>query len=175
MLSLRFIILFWVNTRIGLQALVLKKHISFSHCPVPQHCIPPLPETLHFSSCLFKPPSSWTLSLLRLVGSLMSEPAPLTTTEQLCRRNCKVPNYLLGIKCANVTQWCSLMSQSHGIKGGTTNEAFQEQRFQWERGTSICANFAFFHFLDFFTCMTTYIKHWRKGVKKNLKSIMGLL
>ena len=30
-----------------------------------------------------------------------------------------------------------MMSQSHGIKGRSTNEAFQEQCFLWERGASV--------------------------------------
>ena len=34
------------------------------------------------------------------------------------------------------------MSQSHGIKGEITNEAYQEQCFLWERGASVGA----FHF-----------------------------
>lgn len=29
------------------------------------------------------------------------------------------------------------MSQSHGIKGGTTNKAFQERQFLWESGAPI--------------------------------------
>ena len=30
-----------------------------------------------------------------------------------------------------------MMSQSHGIKGGTTNKAFQERQFLWESGAPI--------------------------------------
>ena len=33
---------------------------------------------------------------------------------------------------------------SHIIKGGTADEAFQEQWFLWERGTSIGADFELF-------------------------------
>ena len=36
------------------------------------------------------------------------------------------------------------MSQSHWIKGGTTDEAFQAQSFQWERGASVGADFGLF-------------------------------
>ena len=32
------------------------------------------------------------------------------------------------------------MSQIHGIKGGTTDEEFQEQCFLWERGASVGAD-----------------------------------
>lgn len=35
----------------------------------------------------------------------------------------------------------SAMSQSHGIKGGATDEAFQEQRTLWESGASVGADF----------------------------------
>ena len=31
----------------------------------------------------------------------------------------------------------SVMSQSNGIKGGTTDEVFQEQCFLWERGAPV--------------------------------------
>ena len=33
------------------------------------------------------------------------------------------------------------MSQSHRIKGGATDEAFEEQCFVWERGASAVAEF----------------------------------
>lgn len=49
-----FIILFAVTTRIGLHAVVLKNATVFSFCLVLLHCIPPLPDTLCVSSCLFK-------------------------------------------------------------------------------------------------------------------------
>ena len=35
------------------------------------------------------------------------------------------------------------MSQSHGIKGGTTGEVFQEQGFLLEKGDSVGADFFF--------------------------------
>ena len=47
------------------------------------------------------------------------------------------------------------MSQSHGIKGGTTDEAFLEQCFLWERGGSIGGDFELFNLL--FTCTRKYI------------------
>ena len=33
------------------------------------------------------------------------------------------------------------MSQTHSIEGGATDEAFQEQCFQWERGAPVSADF----------------------------------
>ena len=38
--------------------------------------------------------------------------------------------------CKYVKWWCSVMSQSHGIKGGTTDKAFQEQGILGERSFS---------------------------------------
>ena len=48
------------------------------------------------------------------------------------------------------------MSQSHRIKGVTTDEAFQEQCSLWERGTPAAADF--FHAQD----PTAAITHKRK-------------
>ena len=139
----------------------------FSYCPVPQHCIPPLSQTLCFSSCPFKPPPSWTLSLLRLVCSLMHEPALLTRTEQLCRRNCKVPNYLLGIKYVNTWHsdvvWCHNVME---LKVGLPIRHFKSSVF-CGRGTSVWGNFAFFHFLDFFYMHNDLYKTLKDRGKKN--------
>ena len=42
----------------GLQVLALEKHLFFfPYCPVLQHCIHRLSDTLYFSSCLFKAPT----------------------------------------------------------------------------------------------------------------------
>ena len=38
------------------------------------------------------------------------------------------------------------MSQSHRVEGGTTDEAFQEQRFLWERGAPVGADFELLNF-----------------------------
>ena len=57
MLIFRFIILFWVPTRIGLHASMLKNTSVISFCSMLQYCIPILSKTLCFSSCLFK--TSW--------------------------------------------------------------------------------------------------------------------
>ena len=40
------------------------------------------------------------------------------------------------------------MSQSQGIKGGTTDETFQEQCFLWERGALVGVDFDLFNFED---------------------------
>ena len=40
------------------------------------------------------------------------------------------------------------MSQSHEIKGGATDEAFQEQCFLWERGASVALDFNLLNFED---------------------------
>ena len=42
------------------------------------------------------------------------------------------------------------MSQSHGIKGGTTDEAFQEQRLLWDRGASVCVDIGLLSFMVFY-------------------------
>ena len=49
MLIFRFIILFWVATRIGLNALILKKHISFPTLHTAAHSVlaPVSLRTLH--------------------------------------------------------------------------------------------------------------------------------
>ena len=38
-----------------------------------------------------------------------------------------------------------MMSQSHSIKGNTTDKAFQEQHFLWERGASVGAYIDLLH------------------------------
>ena len=42
----------------------------------------------------------------------------------------------------------SAMSQSHSIKGVTTDEAFQAQCFLWERSASVLTDFDLFNFQD---------------------------
>ena len=41
------------------------------------------------------------------------------------------------------------MSQSHGIKGRTIDEQFQEQCFLWDRGASVGVDFELSNFQDF--------------------------
>ena len=50
--------------------------------------------------------------------------------------------------CKYMTLRRSARSQSHGTRGGATDEAFQEQRFLRERGASVGAEFGFFDFQD---------------------------
>ena len=80
-------------------------------------------------------------SLLWLVGSYTPEPAPLMTTttkqEQVLRANLAARHKL----CTCPTRWRSVMSQCHRLKGGTTDEAFEERRFLWEREASVGADF----------------------------------
>ena len=40
------------------------------------------------------------------------------------------------------------MSERHEIKGGATDEAFQEQWFLWERGASVVVDFDRLNFED---------------------------
>ena len=92
------------------------------------------------SSCLFKPPPPNTRSAL--IGQL-THAWPSTAykraaclNELLPKRN-PAARYRL---CKCVTWWHSVMSQSHRIKGGTTDEVFkalQEQCFLWERGAPV--------------------------------------
>lgn len=42
----------------------------------------------------------------------------------------------------------AVMSQSHQLKGETTDKAFQEQSVLWERGASVSADFDIFNFQD---------------------------
>ena len=58
------------------------------------------------------------------------------------------------------------MPQNHRIKGWTTDEAFQEQCFLWERGASISALFDLFNFQDLLHAQEPFIKHRMKGRKQ---------
>ena len=66
--------------------------------------------------------------------------------------------------CRCVTPWQSVMSQSLGM---TTDKAFQEQCFPWERGAFVGDDFI--NFQKTFTCTMTSVTHWRMG-KKNKKA-----
>ena len=50
--------------------------------------------------------------------------------------------------CKCMTRWRSVMSQSLRVKIRTTNEAFQEQCFLWERGAPVGAKVDHFNFQD---------------------------
>ena len=101
-----------------------------------------------FTSCLFKDShtgSSW------LVSWHTPEPASLTTPEQLSWPNLYVPNKQIFVffwMCDTVTL----------CEAGTTDEAFKEQCFLWERGASGCCAL----------WTRTYLKKWRKGQMKKL-------
>ena len=122
----RFLILFWVTTKTGLHTLMLNRLISF----------------LKFSH----------LSLLCLKRSVLAPvslmpPPPLNTQPALigqlthawassASNRAAVLNQFLRVKqatkqklCTCVTWWCSVMSQSHRVKGGTTDEAFRSSVF----------------------------------------------
>ena len=60
------------------------------------------------------------------------------------------------------------MSQSHRIKGGTIDEAFQEQCSLWERGASV--GLTFFNLQDLSHAQETITERKEKG-----KNITGLL
>lgn len=62
------------------------------------------------------------------------------------------------------------MSQSHTIKGGTTDEAFEEQCFLWETGASVLLTF--FNLQDLLHMK--HITHRSKEEKNKKKSIKGL-
>ena len=73
----------------------------------------------------------------------------------------------------HVNVWHGVMSQSHWIKGETTDEAFEEQCFLCERGASVGVNFDILNFQDI---------HMNKNIYKTLKarttilrSLIGLL
>ena len=115
MLIFRSVILFWVTARIGLDALALKHRM------------------LCFSSCLFK------AHLLNTQSPLIGQLTHACTAHHVSGWLCRVFSFQLAsllpwiqapFKCAS---WrCNVMSGSHRIKGGTTDEEFQEQCFLWE-------------------------------------------
>ena len=48
----------------------------------------------------------------------------------------------------HMTWWRGVMSQSNRIKGRTTDEAFKEHYFLWERGASVGVDLDHFNFHD---------------------------
>lgn len=66
----------------------------------------------------------------------------------------------------------SVKSQNHGIRGGATDETFQEQRFLRERGASVVAEFDFFNFQDLTHAQG---KYKAQKERKRTKSIIGLI
>ena len=66
------------------------------------------------------------------------------------------------------------MSTSHGITGRTTDDAFQEQRFVWERGALIGEDYGLVNFQDILHSQH-HLTHRRKvskvGSEKLLKPL----
>ena len=101
----------------------------FPYCPVLQHCIPPLSEKLCFCSCLFKaPPPEHPICSDWSAHTRLSK-QPLTTTEQLCYQFLHAELAARHASCKCVSCWQSVMSQSHKIKGGATDERFRSRVF----------------------------------------------
>ena len=73
--------------------------------------------------------------------------------------------------CKYVTRWCCVMSQSHRIKGGTTDETFQGQCCLWERRASVSADIEIFNFKMFYQD-TNFYKTQKE--RKKWKGIIGL-
>ena len=123
-----FINSFWVITRRGLHALMLKKHIS----------------CLIISSALAE--IAWSPSLRNTQSPLIGQ-LPHTWASTANSDMAAVLNQLLPPELASwIKQTCaSVMSQSRRIKGGTTDEAFEEQFFLWERGASVVVDFDLLH------------------------------
>ena len=83
-------------------------------------------------------PASFISSLLWLAVSHTPDPGQPTKKKQ-SRNQCVI--YALRHWFSKYVTWCySVMSQSHRIEGGTTDEAFQEQCFLWEKGDSFVAS-----------------------------------
>ena len=133
MLTFRIIILFWVTTRICLHAL-----ISFSHTV--QCCRIVFPLCIK-CRCLFKAPSpKFPVSANWSADTCLSH----HWQQQLNNIRAALLNQVLHTKLAArhklrkcLTLWRSVMSQRRLFKGGTTDEAFQEQCFLWERWASV--------------------------------------
>ena len=93
-------------------------------------------------SCLFKAPPPEYL----LIGQLtLTWPRTSNNNSEAVELNQLFRAKLAaGHKC--VTWWRSVMSQCHRIKGGTTDVAYQEHCFLWERVASVGADFYLFNF-----------------------------
>ena len=128
---------FWVTTTIGLHALMLKKHISFSV----QSCNMVFPIRLirSFSSFLFEVPLLNTQSAL--IGQLTH-----TWTSTINNKGAAVPDQFLHAKlatshklCKCMIWWHSVMTQWPRIIGRTTDKAFP--CFLWERAACVGVDF----------------------------------
>ena len=66
------------------------------------------------------------------------------------------------------------MSQSPGIKGGITEEAYQDKCFFWERGASVGVDINLFNFQDLLRAQEP-IKHRGKGERKKTQNRSPLI
>ena len=135
-----------------------------------QHCIPPLTVTLCFSCCLFKaPPPEYPV---------YPDWSAHTCQASIANNNrAAVLNQFLNKLWKCVTWWCSV-SQGSRLKGGTTDETFQEQCFLWEIWASVGADFGLFKFQDVFHAQEPSWKtekHNRYPLMCLIYSVQGLL
>ena len=164
----RFIIVFWVTTRTGLHALILKNTSVFSFCPVLQLCIS------CFSSCLFKAlhPEITQYALIGQPTHTWASSAHRVSRWLSRVFNCLISDPLPCVLALIIQMRCSTMSRGHGTEGGTTDEEFQEQCFSvGQRSFCWCGLWAFY-LLRSFTCTRAFIK---LKERKITKSIIALL
>ena len=67
------------------------------------------------------------------------------------------------------------VTKCHRVKGGTTDEAFQERSFLWERGASVGADFDLLTFKIFHKHKNPYntLKERRKRKQISFKAAQG--
>ena len=120
MLIFKFIILFWVTTRISLHALSLKKHFSFV-------ILSSFSSAILSPALLNRPVSSdWSVYTRLSQHRQHQQQRRCAKSMPTCHTRCTL------WKC--MTRWHSVMSQRHVFRGGATDDAFLEQRSLWERG-----------------------------------------
>ena len=106
------------------------------------------PQTVHCSALA---PVSLRPSLLNTQSALIGRLTHAWDSSANNSRAAVLKKLLLANLAANhklskrLTRWRSVMSHSPKIKGGTTEEAFQEQWFLSERGASVSADFKIFY------------------------------
>ena len=166
--TFRLIHLFRVTTIIALHVLVFKKTHQYSHTVQGCNTVSPLClKRSVLAPVSLRPPIPNTQS--PLIGQL-THAWPSTVDNKIAA----VLNQSLGAKLVGlwecVTQWRSVMSKSHRIKGGTTDEVFQEQLFPGERGASFSPESECLNFQDLQHAQGIYLKHWRTGLKDSSKA-----
>ena len=114
MLIFRFINVYSVTTKKSLRALRPPKPSVFSYCPLLQHSIPPLSDTLCFSSCLIKALPLCTQS--GLIGQLTHASAHAANNNRAV-----VLNQLLCAKLAPLWRFGDILGYQEIMekKGGT--------------------------------------------------------